>query len=358
MSDEKITAADLIRKRVGTTKKTNLKKEESLVQIIEDEKKVDIDVEIKRLEAELAQEDDDDEDSSSSDEEDDGDDGDDHIENHQFLMKREKDEISRPNNTRKKKISFGVSTVLNPEAMNMDNVDDDRPTLPSSENVVICVSKCAAEAIRPLPASSLPKCKSKKLKVDFEIDGEQKDESLQKNRKRKRSKDSSSNSKKNHHDSENVTMNDGLRQAVMEVLDGYKARSSERIPFYCRVCAHQSANEEEFTAHKRSEFHKAAVQIERKKTYCKLCRKQLTSIVQMQEHLNSKPHKERLAFVQARQRGERVDFRGGRGPNWHYKQEQGGRGRFGQGGRGSRRNGSRFSERCTPIKDDRNRQWC
>jgi hypothetical protein len=33
---------------------------------------------------------------------------------------------------------------------------------------------------------------------------------------------------------------DGLRDAVQELLSGYVARSSEKIPFYCRVCLHQS----------------------------------------------------------------------------------------------------------------------
>ena len=39
---------------------------------------------------------------------------------------------------------------------------------------------------------------------------------------------------------------DGLRDAVQEVLSGYVARSSEKIPFYCRVCLHQSENQEDF----------------------------------------------------------------------------------------------------------------
>jgi hypothetical protein len=39
---------------------------------------------------------------------------------------------------------------------------------------------------------------------------------------------------------------DGLRDAVQELLSGYVARSSEKIPFYCRVCLHQSENQEDF----------------------------------------------------------------------------------------------------------------
>jgi hypothetical protein len=46
--------------------------------------------------------------------------------------------------------------------------------------------------------------------------------------------------------------------------------------------------------HKTTDFHKAAVSVEKKATYCKLCRKQLTSIVQMQDHLESRPHRDKM----------------------------------------------------------------
>ena len=101
----------------------------------------------------------------------------------------------------------------------------------------------------------------------------------------------------------NSRVSSGLRDAVKEVLAEYQPRSSERIPFYCRVCAVQSKDEAEFTLHKQTEFHKTAVQVEKKATYCKLCRKQLTSLIQMQEHLDSRPHKERLDSMKARQQG-------------------------------------------------------
>ena len=97
----------------------------------------------------------------------------------------------------------------------------------------------------------------------------------------------------------------GLKQAVQEVLSGYKARSSERLPFYCRVCAKQYDNETDFFSHKNTEFHKVAVETERKATYCRLCRKQLTSPEQMKEHLRSKPHREKLQNMKNRQRGGR-----------------------------------------------------
>ena len=97
----------------------------------------------------------------------------------------------------------------------------------------------------------------------------------------------------------------GLKQAVQEVLSGYKARSSERLPFYCRVCAKQYDNETDFFSHKNTEFHKVAVETERKATYCRLCRKQLTSPEQMKEHLRSKPHREKLQNMRNRQQGSR-----------------------------------------------------
>lgn len=103
---------------------------------------------------------------------------------------------------------------------------------------------------------------------------------------------------------EEKTKKDGLKEAVLEVLNGYKARSSERLPFYCRFCSIQYSNETEFFEHKKTEFHKTAVEMERKATYCRLCLKQLTSPEQMKEHLSSRPHKERLQAVRTRQRQE------------------------------------------------------
>lgn len=97
---------------------------------------------------------------------------------------------------------------------------------------------------------------------------------------------------------------DGLKEAVQEVLKGYKARSSERLPFYCRFCSKQYSNEKEFFEHKNSDFHKTAVELERKATYCRLCLKQLTSPEQMKEHLSSRPHRERLQYVKSRQKAE------------------------------------------------------
>lgn len=101
-----------------------------------------------------------------------------------------------------------------------------------------------------------------------------------------------------------VEIPDGLREAVKEVLSGYKARSSEKLPFYCRVCQVQYTSADEFFQHKQTQFHKTAVAMERKATYCKLCRKQLTSPDQMKEHLVSKPHRMRLQKMKEKQQGQ------------------------------------------------------
>jgi len=96
----------------------------------------------------------------------------------------------------------------------------------------------------------------------------------------------------------------GLQRAVEEVLGGYTARSSEKLPFYCRFCSKQYEDETTFHEHKTSEFHKTAVAMERKATFCKLCRKQFTSPIQMKEHLSSRPHKHKLQNVRSRQQQE------------------------------------------------------
>jgi hypothetical protein len=124
--------------------------------------------------------------------------------------------------------------------------------------------------------------------------------------------------KKRKVDNDGSAASSGLEQAVKEVLSGYQARSSERLPFYCRFCAKQYDNETEFFAHKSQDFHKAALEAERKATYCKLCRVQLTSPVQMQEHLKSRPHKERLQTMKSKHQGGRMS-NGSRNHHYHAK---------------------------------------
>lgn len=167
------------------------------------------------------------------------------------------------------------------------------------------------ERIAPLPESALPKNKRRKLKgIDNALAGE---ENLGETKQGKGKGAGNQVSK-------------GLQDAVKEVLSGYVARSNERIPFYCRVCAYQAKTLEDFKAHKRTDFHLAAVQAEKKATYCQACRKQFTSPIQMKEHLQSRPHKEKMDYLRSKNSG-------------------------GSGGRGfgGRRNGKAGSAR---------RQWC
>ena len=290
-------------------RRKNLKKESSIETKLEkggsEDDAVDIDDEIKRLEAELA------ESSSSSDysDESDDDEGDD-SDGSDELSKIDQRSIGKANkDLRRKRIRFGEETILNPE----ESRDQCMFVPKESDNGIISISECASDSIAPLPKSALPKTVSKPMKCDMP-------EGSKASRKRKRSKSG-------NNDADNSqAASDGLRAAVKEVLAGYVARSSEKIPFYCRVCSVQCKDEDDFFNHKRSEFHKTAVQVEKKATYCRLCRKQLTSIVQMHEHLDSRPHKAKLDEVQARQRGG-TGYRPGRGFN-------AGRGRGGRGANG------------------------
>ena len=188
------------------------------------------------------------------------------------------DDNSKSN--RKRTIQFGETTILNEEDDKkgsgiLNNIDD-------GETGVICLSEFANDRIAPLPQTALPSCKSKKLKIDKVSSSE--------DSRIKRKNDKSS---------------EGLRDAVKEVLAEYTPRT-EKIPFYCRVCSHSSSNQQEFLIHKRSDFHKMAVQMEKKASYCNICRKQLTSITQLQEHLQSKPHRDKLQYLRSRQKSNKV----------------------------------------------------
>jgi hypothetical protein len=222
----------------------------------------DLDEEIKRLEAELAQEDE----SSTGG-------GD--------------DDSQSQNNDRV--VSFSNEAPLMREYPS-DPHDDPQQS-------VICLSSLAKDRIEPLPASCLPTISRKR---DSSEGPDYVKEKKLKTRPQRL-------------EHPYLQPQDGLRAAVQEVLSGYKARSSERLPFYCRACVKQYSTEEEFFTHKKTAFHKTAVEEERKASYCKLCKKQLTSPVQLKEHLNSKPHKERLHSLQMQQ-SNRNDHgrRGGR----------------------------------------------
>ena len=211
----------------------------------------DIDDEIRRLEAELA--------AGIDSDDDDCDDNSGNVDE------------SRPRN---RQVSFGTTSIKQIENTKLEqNVD--------ASATILCLSTVADERIIPLPKNCLPHTKKRTLKGIDKNHVEQ---------PTKKAKD---------------MISDGLKDAVKEILGGYVARSSERLPFYCRVCVKQYDNEDEFFIHKATDFHKAAVNMEQKVSFCKLCRKQFTSPVQLKEHLLSRPHKQQLDRARSGQRGGR-----------------------------------------------------
>ena len=178
-----------------------------------------------------------------------------------------------------------LEAELNEDSDGDDNssshVSGEEESKEDADQGVICLSSVAKDRIEALPPSCLPSNKRRVLKG---IDGTGDVEELKKKRKKQK-----------------PVVDEGLKAAVQVVLGGYVARSNEKLPFYCRVCAKQYNNDEEFFEHKKTDFHRAAVEMEKKASYCKLCRKQLTSPVQLKEHLNSKPHKDRLQMLRGRQ---------------------------------------------------------
>ena len=235
--------AETLRKR-----KKHLPRKEELEIVSKVDVNVDIDEEIRRLEAELAADS-----GSSSGSEGDGD---------------SEDEVGE------------------------DADSSDRHSESPRKKGVISLSTLATDRIAALPDTLLPTNKRRTLK---NIDKVLEDEPSPKSKKRKKNSAGAS------ANGSNSNISDGLRAAVKEVLDGYTPRSNEKIPFYCRVCAKQYKNRDDFFDHKKSDFHKVAVDLEKKASYCKLCRKQLTSPVQLKEHIHSKPHKERLSLMKSRQ---------------------------------------------------------
>ena len=179
----------------------------------------------------------------------------------------------------------------------------------ANDAAVLCLSAVADERIVPLPATALPFNKRRYLKIDVPSEGAAK--KIRNEEKDAKSRRSNASVEGNTTIDAQSGKSEGLLAAVKELLDGYVARSSERIPFYCRVCQIQSANEEEFMAHKHTDLHKLAVKEEQKASYCKVCRKQLTSVVQLKEHLSSKPHRERMDYVISKQGGMNPSRNGG-----------------------------------------------
>ena len=161
------------------------------------------------------------------------------------------------------------------------------------------LSQLQEERIESLPSSALPAL----ARPDSKSNNKNKRAAALHNRELKASKRQRT-----------TTPTAGLESAVQDFLRGYRARSAERLPFYCRVCAQQYTNELEFGHHQTLSPHQTAVALDRKASYCKLCRKQLTSPAQLKEHLQSRPHKERLEFMKGKQLQQRSGG-GGQRPN-------------------------------------------
>eukprot|EP01083_Nonionella_stella_P003526 10145_1 len=193
-SDEALPVAELMRRKnlkKKSSTETNLEKRSS------EDDAVDIDDEIKRLEAELAESSSSSEDSDESDDDDDEDDGSDE------LSKVDQRNLGKANKeVRRKRIKFGEATVLNPEESR-----DTCVFVPKvSGDGIISMSECASDFIAPLPNSALPKTVSRPMKCD-------RPEGSKANRKRKRSKSGNG-------ADDSQAANDGLREAVKEVLAG------------------------------------------------------------------------------------------------------------------------------------------
>jgi hypothetical protein len=187
------------------------------------------------------------------------------------------DEIERLERELANDNSEGSSDVYSSDDEDQGDTDE------VGETAVLSLSEFAKDRVEQLPRNLLPepgRYKSDKVPTK-----------TQKNMSRKTNTQTDS----------AAIVPSGLQQAVKEVLDGYTARSAEKIPFYCRFCSTQYADEKEFFEHRNSDFHKVAVDMERRATYCKLCRRQLTSPIQMKEHLKSRPHKDKLKEVRSRQ---------------------------------------------------------
>lgn len=169
-------------------------------------------------------------------------------------------------------------------SMSADEQDSTGESSDDGASAIVALSTVKNDRIEALPASALPDIPPAKKK---QIKG---DDSTQRSKTDEKARIKA------------PLVSQGLKDAVREVLRGYKPRSAEHLPFYCRCCAKQYDNLEQFQAHKTTDFHKAAVELERKASFCRSCRKQLTSPAQLQEHLQSKPHKERLQKLKAKQR--------------------------------------------------------
>lgn len=184
-----------------------------------------------------------------------------------------------------------------------DNAADVLIEADESGNVVKYVSALSSERIEPLKKELLPAadCGTSKSKRHRESD-----ESTNGKRKgviRFADEIEKGRSIRDNHladksrRSGEVNRGEGMEKTIKELLNNYEPSSVNRLPFWCRVCKFQGKDAQDLLNHRETEFHKAAVRMEKKMSYCQLCRKQFTSPVQLQEHLKAKGHKDRLGKV-------------------------------------------------------------
>jgi hypothetical protein len=147
-------------------------------------------------------------------------------------------------------------------------------------NIIRIVSKIYEERIQPLPTSQLPLAfcsKGSKQKASFNILKNLKPmqtkvkfaDKIVEKKKRPRSEKEEELFKERESKKERIS---GLEATVRELLVNYKPSSSEKRPFWCRVCRIQSECLPSFEAHMKSELHTVAIAMERKMSYCSLCR--------------------------------------------------------------------------------------
>jgi len=163
-----------------------------------------------------------------------------------------------------------------------------------------------AHRIPPLPPSVLPKpgCSRKTghktTRDDSSVRGNATSKRVRFRSENDQSEESSSAPKQNNDTTITDEQRSGLDRTVEALLRNYQPTSSERRPFWCRICQFQGENMEDLEAHRRSDLHVLAAEKERKISFCKVCRTQFTSPAQLREHLQGKVHKEKMEKVMAR----------------------------------------------------------
>jgi hypothetical protein len=111
--------------------------------------------------------------------------------------------------------------ILNPQDVEVEK------SAKTQDQGAICLSECASDFIAPLPKTVLPTNKRNKLKIDSFSDG----------------------------------LRDAGKRYFLVMLRDHLKRSLSTAE---SVCLHQSENQEDFTVHKTTDFHKALSQWKRR----------------------------------------------------------------------------------------------